>query len=106
MNELKELNVHPEQKDASYNVGSKDFKDWGPTNTAIMTILLVPLTLFCLGVVFAPARYNPEPAPEAPVEAAAEEASEGAATAEETQKPAEIKEAGAPAKAAPATETK
>ena len=107
VNELKELNVHPEQKDATYNVTGSDFKDYGPINTAIMTIMLVPLTFFCLGVVFAPERYHPEPAVEEPVEAAAEAAPETAPAVEE-QKPAEIKEAGAaPAeKAAPAAETK
>ena len=91
INELKELNAHPEQKDAKYDVNGSDFKDYGPINTTLITLLVGPLIFFCLGVVFAPARYHPEEPTEAPAEVAAE-----AAPAVEEQKPAVIKEAGAP----------
>ena len=81
VNELKELNVHPEQKDASYKVTSADFKDYGPINTFLMAIVLVPLTFFCLGVVFAPERYHAvEATAEEPVEAAAEDSTGGGRT--------------------------
>jgi len=104
--ELQELNAHPEQKDAKYDVNRSNFKDYGPINTTIMTVMIVPLVLFGLGVVFAPTSYHPEETVEAPTEVAAE-----AAPAVEEQKPAEIKEAGAaddkaPAKAVPAAPTK
>jgi hypothetical protein len=100
INELKELNAHPEQKDAKYDVNGSNFKDHGPTNTALMTITIAPLIFFCLGVIFAPARYHPEEPVEAPAEVAAE-----AVPALEEQKPAVIKEAGAPVEnAAPAAQ--
>ena len=95
--ELKDLNAHPEQKDAKYDVNGSDFKDYGPINTTIMTIMIVPLIFFGLGVVFAPAKYHPEETVEETTEVAAE-----AAPAAEAQKPAEIKEAGAPAEQVPA----
>ena len=45
VNELKELGIHHEQPDEQYDVNAADFKDYGPINTAIISIITVPWLL-------------------------------------------------------------